>query len=180
MASVFSLQGWVGLCGRGWTWSGACADSASSRKRPVRVSTGPPEPRCPGPSRGQGRAPGCLSPCGAHQAPARARGLPEPGPGAGPGCGREQGWTSGRVRASRDPRRADGGGVRSQQRRLFRKGNTHPTLGVSKADVCAHSFSPWNVLGSPAVLGFLWVRSPVLPPGGGGLGPSRGPLSSLF
>ena len=66
------------------------------------------------------------------------------------------------------------GGARSQQRRLFGKGNTHPTLGVSKADVCAHSFSPWNVLGSPTVLGFMWVRSPALPPGAGAWVPRRG------
>ena len=128
---------------------------------------GPPEPRYPRPSQGQGRGPGCLSPCGAHQAPAWAGGLPEPGPRAGPGRGRERGWTRKRAGASQDSRRAGGGGARSQQRRLFGKGNTHPMLGVSKADVCAHSFSPWNVLGSPTVLGFMWVRSPALPPGSG-------------
>lgn len=50
------------------------ADSASSREWPVRVKTGPPEPRCAGPSGGQGRGPGSLRLCGTHQAPAQLEG----------------------------------------------------------------------------------------------------------
>lgn len=78
---------------------------------------GPPEPRYPRPSQGQGRGPGCLSPCGAHQAPAWAGGLPEPGPRAGPGRGRERGWTRrqrGRLRTQ--------GGQAGEGRALSRDG----------------------------------------------------------